>query len=161
MDAEIYFEKIKNIFNNENAGYDISKIKLEYRTPAKTSAYYAITMFDKPCINFKGKQKEYMYVVPSLYNIFKSCDENFEYVKSLRQGRIQITPMTDMSIYKTAFLETYEKCLQDIGFDCCSHYLECSDAKQCIKTDIMFAGQCRYRQIMKQGKIFYGKNRNI
>lgn len=46
-------------------------------------------------------------------------------------------------------------------FDCCSRYEECSNAKSCIHPNPDTAVTCGYRKIMKQGRIFYGKNRNI
>lgn len=46
-------------------------------------------------------------------------------------------------------------------FDCCSRYLECSDAKRCVHPDTEFAVKCGYRKILRRGRIFYGKNRNI
>lgn len=46
-------------------------------------------------------------------------------------------------------------------FDCCSRYEECSDAMRCTNPNPDFATGCGYRKIMKSGRIFYGKNRNI
>lgn len=46
-------------------------------------------------------------------------------------------------------------------WDCCSRYLECSDAKTCVHPNKEFALGCGYRKILSNGHIFYGKNRNI
>lgn len=46
-------------------------------------------------------------------------------------------------------------------FDCCSRYEECSNAKRCIHPKPETALACGYRKIMKKGRIYYGKNRNI
>lgn len=46
-------------------------------------------------------------------------------------------------------------------WDCCSKYMECSDAKSCIHPDKAFSLACGYRRILASGRIFYGKNRNI
>jgi hypothetical protein len=46
-------------------------------------------------------------------------------------------------------------------WDCCSRYMECSDAKQCVHPDKSFALGCGYRKILASGRIFYGMNRNI
>lgn len=46
-------------------------------------------------------------------------------------------------------------------WDCCSRYLECSNAKQCVHPDPAFALGCGYRKVMASGKIYYGENRNI
>lgn len=47
------------------------------------------------------------------------------------------------------------------GFGCCGYYVECSDAKQCIHPDKLFARACAYRRNLENGRIFYGKNKNI
>lgn len=46
-------------------------------------------------------------------------------------------------------------------FDCCSRYMECSNAKVCVHPDPAFSMLCGYRKILKSGRIFYGENRNI
>ena len=46
-------------------------------------------------------------------------------------------------------------------FDCCSRYQECSDMKKCTHPDQEFSLKCGYRKVLKSGKIFFGKNRNI
>lgn len=46
-------------------------------------------------------------------------------------------------------------------YDCCSRYMECSNAKACIHPDKKFALKCGYRKNLNSGKIFYGKNRSI
>lgn len=46
-------------------------------------------------------------------------------------------------------------------FDCCSRVQACSDAKVCIHPDPALSMLCGYRKILKSGRVFYGKNRNI
>ena len=46
-------------------------------------------------------------------------------------------------------------------WDCCSRYMECSDAKRCVHPDPAQALKCGYRKILASGKIYYGENRNI
>lgn len=46
-------------------------------------------------------------------------------------------------------------------FGCCSRYEECSDKKTCIHPDIKLASGCYYKTNLEDGRIFYGKNRNI
>lgn len=49
------------------------------------------------------------------------------------------------------------------SFGCCSHYIECSDAKTCVMANMGkgFYKGCQYKQNLEAGKIFYGKNANI
>lgn len=46
-------------------------------------------------------------------------------------------------------------------FDCCSRCEQCSDAKRCVHPNPAVATSCGYRKILKSGRIFYGKNRNV
>lgn len=43
-------------------------------------------------------------------------------------------------------------------FDCCSRYIQCSDALRCIHPDPSLGVGCRYRRVLKSGRVFYGKN---
>lgn len=47
------------------------------------------------------------------------------------------------------------------SFGCCSHYEECSNAKKCVLEDKEFIKRCIYRKRLFEGKVFYGKNRNV
>jgi hypothetical protein len=59
--------------------------------------------------------------------------------------------------------QVYEKCYLDVPepFGCCSKYLECSDKRRCIQKDKELARECIYKRHLEEGRIFYGKNRNI
>lgn len=46
-------------------------------------------------------------------------------------------------------------------WDCCSRYMECSNAKRCVHPDPALALKCGYRKILSSGKIYYGENRNV
>ena len=45
-------------------------------------------------------------------------------------------------------------------FDCCGMYEQCSDVRRCINSHDDALG-CTYRKRLKEGKVFYGKNRNV
>ena len=47
------------------------------------------------------------------------------------------------------------------AFGCCSRYEECSDAKKCLHENRLYALGCAYYHSLREGRIFYGKNRNI
>lgn len=59
--------------------------------------------------------------------------------------------------------KVYEKCYLEASepFGCCSRYLECSDKRRCIQPDRELARDCKYKRHLEEGRIFYGKNRNI
>jgi hypothetical protein len=47
------------------------------------------------------------------------------------------------------------------SFGCCSLYVECSDARECLRwRDEEYLG-CAYRRNLESGRIFYGQNANI
>ena len=170
--GKLYYGKILDLFHNQDIGYDLSTISLEHLTPNTSAPYVRVLFFDRPIVRFKGIKKEYMYVAPTFCEFFEACHIPLEPKKN-DWDRCLITPMTDFAPMQQAFFDTYEKCLRSVGFGCCSHYIECSDLKQCVyegdrmppiypdQKNIMFAGQCSYRQRLKKGIIYYGKNRNV
>lgn len=46
-------------------------------------------------------------------------------------------------------------------FGCCDMFNACSDAKRCVHENRLYSTVCSYRHNLEQGRIFYGKNRNI
>lgn len=62
-------------------------------------------------------------------------------------------------LLKEAALLSVEKVSKE--FDCCSRFMACSDAKVCVHPDPSFSLLCGYRKILKNGRIFYGENRNV
>lgn len=46
------------------------------------------------------------------------------------------------------------------SYDCCALYTECSDARRCVNQSESSFG-CGYRKVLADGRVFYGKNRNI
>ncbi len=46
-------------------------------------------------------------------------------------------------------------------FACCNDFIRCSDAKECTHGDAWEYVGCEYRKNLKNGRIFYGNNKNI
>ncbi|MCC8150063.1 MAG: hypothetical protein LIO96_00985 [Lachnospiraceae bacterium] len=46
-------------------------------------------------------------------------------------------------------------------FGCCSSFEKCSDARKCVHKNKLYSKACMYRANLDQGRIFYGKNRNV
>lgn len=139
-------------------GLDASYLTLEQR-----KNYYSV-LFDKTSVVVRISNKPApMLSVPtsSLLSTTDFCsmvdDKKSDYTK------IKIFPSE--SIEKYAFM--LQSVLQGIidripkEYDCCSQYLACSDAQGCIHPDKKFALKCGYRKVLKSGKIFFGKNRNV
>lgn len=76
-----------------------------------------------------------------------------------------------LSIYDISEIDRYIPKLQGLlqeqidkipkEFDCCHLYMECSNEKHCIHSDLSFSKGCGYRRILNSGRIFYGEGRNI
>ena len=47
------------------------------------------------------------------------------------------------------------------SFACCSAYERCSDVRKCVHENKLYSMACQYRFNLDNGRIFYGKNRNI
>lgn len=114
-------------------------------------------------IAFKGtKATTYIEVPEKTANLYDWDNAEFKrkdgmvyfYVASAAQAISSFGEMISTSLAVT--IEQYPK-----AFDCCSRYEECSNQKHCIHPDRVFASDCGYRRILKGGKVFYGKNRNV
>lgn len=46
-------------------------------------------------------------------------------------------------------------------FGCCSMFEKCSDEGKCVHENQLYSKACIYRNHLEQGRVFYGKNRNI
>ena len=46
-------------------------------------------------------------------------------------------------------------------FGCCSKFIECSDARECVHENKIYSMGCMYRKNLDAGRIFYGKNKNV
>lgn len=155
----IYNEYIQ-ILSEAPDSYDLNTVKLVQRLPESASPYFAIEILGQSCLNFRGKKVEHLEVSPRIQHFF--AKSNIE-LKSLASKDWLRTKADEFSFHKYHSLVTdiYELYLCSNGFDCCSHYMACSDAKQCVYSDIMFAGKCTYRKKLKSNIIFFGVNRNV
>ena len=76
---------------------------------------------------------------------------------------INISSIDDVIVYAPQLAQVYMNIMKDFereSFGCCSRYIECSDAKQCVHPNKVKAEACQYKTNLDKGIIFYGKNRN-
>ena len=61
------------------------------------------------------------------------------------------------------FRSIYRYCRNNAAseFDCCSRYMECSNARKCVNPLPERGLLCGYRKKLENGIIFYGENRNV
>ena len=140
--------------------YDLGKLQLVQRTPDKATAYEAIELFGQSCLNFKGTKTLYVEVSPKIDALFTADHIVLDNSRANAWARIPAQKLS-FADHPQLVIEIYEKYLMANGFDCCSRYLECSEAEHCTHPDIMTAGQCTYRQKLRNGHIFYGSKRNV
>lgn len=159
-DAARIYQEMCDALTAAPENYDLGKLQLVHRTPDKATAYEAIELFGQSCLNFKGTKTLYLEVSPKIEALLTDAGIQLEIDRANGWARV---PAADVSFADRALLvvEIYEKYLMTNGFDCCSRYLACSEAGHCTHPDIMFAGQCTYRQKLRTGRIFYGDGRTI
>lgn len=141
---------------------DLQKLKFD-RRDKYSSVWYDTQMAFRIC--WQGKLHHFS--VADTY-ISKANPEILQYVT--RSGHVtgftnfEFTPTIEGIAFFADFLSSVlDQAINSITkeFDCCSRYEECSNARKCINPNPDMALGCGYRKIMKQGRIFYGKNRNI
>lgn len=133
------------------------------------SGYYSIS-FDarlkseknNPVIaRLGGKKKRYIAIKTPYLRLSK------DYKSAASEGKdgyskIYLSTFDDVEKYSSLFQDILQVVMRNLReFDCCSRYLECSEAKQCVHPDPEFAIKCGYQFILQNGRIFYGTNRNI
>lgn len=157
--TKVLFNNIYKLVNNE---YD----ELTDVTIKAKKLYSSVCFFSFPRSRIKFVYKKLCLEIPSQ---FKESAANFGVAYNpLSGGYIRIiVPLAIISEgLKCLLLDMYEHYFWKNSkerFDCCSSYMECSDQKKCIHLDdAKFSASCRYNKTMsKEGKIFYGKNRNV
>lgn len=154
---------LKELLKKENLSPDYLFFKQSKADNAQYSSAYLFnegSLFCRIC--FRGKQNyfaipvKYEKLIPSAvdYKIQKS-DPNY--------CRIPLTSPESI----TEHLEFLKEVLEaetdayPADFGCCSRYVECSNAQQCIHPNPDMALRCIYRKNLKKGKIFYGENKTI
>lgn len=156
MDANLVYNKILNIFeNNERALESVVIIENKNYHTINIEKNAAIRIYIKSASQYIEVKLKYekLLINPYIPNSAKSPKDWIRYY---------INSINDLDKIELALLEIYDDC-KPAGtmFGCCSRFNKCSDAKKCIHSDRNYAKNCWYQENLKQGKIFYGKNRNV
>ena len=112
-------------------------------------------------IRFRKKTK--YLLIPEEYENELPEDTMISKTKS-DEGMIRITLEVPEDVLKyVPVLRSILKKLETrySTFACCGRYEACSDALKCIHPDVKFALGCQYRHNLMNGRVFYGKNRNV
>ena len=71
--------------------------------------------------------------------------------KTLASQYVKALILERLAVYST----------RESPFGCCGLFERCSDAGRCLHDNQFYSTACSYRHNLEQGRIFYGKNRNV
>ena len=113
-------------------------------------------------ITLSSKSK-YISVKSRYHDFFDDDPPKYKSIKSNPDWiRYHIITEHDLDEISSTLLKIFDE-YKPAGkmFGCCSRFTACSDEIKCVNPDKKYAKNCWYQENMKQGKIFYGVNRNI
>lgn len=99
--------------------------------------------------------EEYVHLLPLGSEIQKTAGDA-GMVRIVIQSYNDILKYTD--VLRAILVQLYRN---HLDFGCCGRYQECSDIGTCIHPDRRISLSCWYRYNLLQGKVFFGKNKNI
>lgn len=158
---ELAYKCIKPAFDSVLNKYLIGSDCITCR---KASGYYSILYRGNTVIaRLGGVKKKYISVPAGALSQTDHYKEEASQADHNGYAKIPLNSFSDAQNYVSLLQEVLQVIIERSGkeFDCCSRYLECSDARQCIHPDPQFGLKCGYRLVLKEGKVYYGKNRNI
>lgn len=134
------------------------------QSDSKSSGYTVVAYHGFTAFRLKMRGKQFYISLPILFSDLipdgapkKQTKSEEKYIRIIVDQEHPIESYTDFLVAVTgAAIDRLPKV-----WDCCSRYMECSDAKACVHPDKVFALDCGYRKILNSGRVFYGKNRNI
>jgi len=157
MDTNSIYKKITNLFESNDKSIESVQLK-------SNKGYDIIHIEEKAAIKITLNSKSKYISVKSRYSKF--FDDNPPKYKAIKSEpdwiRYNIITEHDLDEISSVLLKIYDE-YKPSGtmFGCCSRFNACSDAMKCVNPNKQHAKNCWYNENMKQGKIFYGKNRNI
>lgn len=150
----------------ESMGGDSDLLSIAATKPAKFSAggYTVVKFGNLTAFRLRIRGKQHSISIPlSLADLIPEDAPSKKPTKNEKYYRVLITDEYPLENYSSFLVNVVSETVNRYPkeWDCCSRYLECSDAKTCVHPDKTFALGCGYRKILSSGRIFYGKNRNI
>lgn len=149
-----FFASLQGTMKAAPGHYDLNRMVLKPVIPKKSAPYWTILFFQRPAFHVTGKKTKHLEIAPGIVKLLKAYGVAYETPKST-WPRMRLGQSKMILEHPELATEIYEDFLRSDGFDCCSRYQACSDAGHCVHDDIMFAGQCRYRQKLKAGQNFF------
>lgn len=143
----------------KNMGGDSQLMKI-----SDTSSYTAVMFGNLTAFRLRIRGKQHYISIPlTLADLIPNDAPTQNASTGEKYCRILITDEHPLDSYISFLLnvvgETVNRYPKE--WDCCSRYLECSNALSCTHPDKTFALGCGYRKILSSGRVYFGKNRNI
>lgn len=155
------FEALRPAFENILLEHQMASSAISLR---KNKSYYSILLKDSSVVaQMGGKKKPYLAIPTAALqatSAYRSAADPHQglYTKIVLKSFDQVAEK-----YKYMLQEVLRSIVErgSKEFDCCSRYVECSDARRCIHPDPAFGIKCGYRKNLREGRIFYGKNSTV
>lgn len=119
-------------------------------------------------LNYEEKEDSVILTVKTIVFNELDCPSDIQYKYSDTKKKAFVKmyfPLNHPELYTYIKNAIYYRIKHYISasnpFGCCSKFVECSDAKKCLHENKLYSTSCIYRRNLENGKIFYGKNRNI
>ena len=143
----------------EECGGCADMLSIKGQVSGYTSVSFGSVIAFRLCL--RGKQ--HYIVLPSVYADSVPKDWRIRQSAGSKSIRVIVDETHPVDGYRSLLLLAVKDAVDRYPkeWDCCSRYMECSDAKMCTHPDKTFALACGYRKILNSGRIFYGENRNI
>lgn len=166
-------EQMSLIASPEEAAFNsikpaFEKILLEnwldasYITLKKNKYYYSILFDDSLTVAQIGGKKKLYFAVPTAALKLNSEYRSLAHAKNA-YSKIFLSSFDQIDQYQPLLVSILQTIIDGLPkeFDCCSRYVECSDAKKCTHPDVRESLKCGYRKVLLSGRVFYGKNRTV
>ena len=155
------FSSLRNWLDDILTEYQINLSDLTLRA---NKGYYSILLKETSVVaQLGGKKKLYLAVPTSALQ----ATEAYRSAANPRQGLYTKFPLETFDQVHEKYKFMLQEVLRAIiergskEFDCCSRYVECSDARRCVHPDPSFGMKCGYRKNLREHRIFYGANPTV
>ena len=151
---------------SEKEAYELIRNKLEQlvldnglelsHLSFKARKQYHSVMFDSSVVVRISNQTEPHISIPS-GNTVEEQGAGRDFVD------ISMGDLSELPHYTETILQSLQSIIDRLPseFSCCSRYEECSNARICTNPNKALAVRCSYRKKLKNGTVFFGKNRNV
>lgn len=147
------------VFLKENKGIEDSIIVKAMDSPfyGKSQEHLLANIKTSGKKHYLSLNSRYMARVKELGLTYSQIESQ---PNSIRIPLVSLELLEDETL-ELLVLELFRDLFSSDGFGCCHLYLECSNAKECLHVDKLYARACQYRRSLESNRIFYGQNRNI